>query len=435
MTAVRSAAPENLAFLWGMRPIGLGFSQFHAKLLDNRPEPDGRSDGLHKNRSVNQTGAAELIDWWPIAVAAACAGILMPIGIRARSIGVDEADGARKLHLVPTSRLGGAMVVAACLVALSVVPVAGPMGLSGSLPLAVAALPVVLAGLCEDITRRVRPRYRMLAAVCAAVLASAFSQGIIPRVDLPLVDALIPHLWLALPLTWFMVAGACNAFNLIDGANGLAGGTALIMLGGIAAAAAWSGDTSTMNEALVVMGALAGFLVWNYPRGRIFLGDAGAYFVGFMYAELSIRLVARNADISAWYVIMLAAYPIVETLFSIYRRKIFHRTPSTSSDALHLHSLIYRRVTLPAELRHAGGDRSRANARVAPYLWLHGALCFLVAVAFHQNPRALWIGLAAYLAFYVYRYRALARFRGKRPWQRSMAVEPGPDVIERPDVL
>ncbi|MGH8511952.1 MAG: hypothetical protein ACREU8_11395, partial [Gammaproteobacteria bacterium] len=60
----------------------------------------------------------------------------------------------------------------------------------------------------------------------------------------------------------------------------------------------------------------------NYPRGKVFLGDAGAYFIGFMYAQLSIQLVARNAGISPWFVVALAAYPIVETLFSIYRRKI-----------------------------------------------------------------------------------------------------------------
>ena len=297
----------------------------------------------------------------------------MPLAICARSIGVDEADGARKLHFVPTSRLGGAIVVIACLAALAVAPVSGPPGFSTALPLVLAALPVALAGLFEDLTRSVRPRYRMLAAVVSAMLASTFAGGVIPRLDLPWVDDLIPHLWLALPLTWFMVAGACNAINLIDGTNGLAGGTALILFGGLAAAAGWSGDALTLTEALVVMGPLVGFLAWNYPRGRVFLGDAGAYFIGFMYAELSIRLVARNDDISAWFVIVLAAYPIIETLFSIYRRKILRRAPSMASDALHLHSLIYRRVTLPAALRRPDGESWRANARVAPHLWLHGS--------------------------------------------------------------
>jgi UDP-N-acetylmuramyl pentapeptide phosphotransferase/UDP-N-acetylglucosamine-1-phosphate transferase len=78
-----------------------------------------------------------------------------------------------------------------------------------------------------------------------------------------------------------------------------------------------SSDLVTLTTALVVMGALVGFLYWNYPRGRVFLGDAGAYFIGFMYAELSIQLVARNSKISPWYVIMLAGFPIVDTLLAI----------------------------------------------------------------------------------------------------------------------
>ena len=82
------------------------------------------------------------------------------------------------------------------------------------------------------------------------------------------------------------------------------------------------------------MGALVGFLFWNYPRGRVFLGDAGAYFIGFMYAELSIQLVARNSDISPWYVIMLAGYPIVDTLFAMYRRGVVRHVPLMAPDAL-----------------------------------------------------------------------------------------------------
>jgi len=221
------------------------------------------------------------------------------------------------------------------------------------------------------------------------------------------------------------------------------------------------------------MGALAGFLAWNYPRGRIFLGDAGAYFVGFMYAELSIQLVARNAGISAWYVVMLAGYPIVDTLFSMYRRGVVRRMPLMSPDGLHLHSLVFRRVALPIERRAGerwGGERregerrqaqsapiappqverrrgerrqadrrswdmtlQRANARVAPRMWLHGALCFALAVHFHDNTPALWIGLLAYAAFYVSRYRALVRFGRRRAPLGT--VERRADVAKRPNVF
>jgi UDP-N-acetylmuramyl pentapeptide phosphotransferase/UDP-N-acetylglucosamine-1-phosphate transferase len=375
-----------------------------------------------------------LSEWWPVAVSAVCAAILMPLAIRARSVGHDEPTGVQKLHLVPTSRLGGLVVIVAYFAALAVAAGIAHGGLSAALPMALAALPVALIGAVEDLTGRVRPRYRMIAAVISGALASAFAGGIVPRLDLPLVDDLLRHLWFVLPLTWFMVAGACNAINLIDGAHGLAGGTAFIMFGGIAVAAGWTGDALTLAEALAAMGALAGFLVWNYPRGRVFLGDAGAYFIGFMYAELAIRLIARNSGISAWYVIMLAGYPIVDTLFAMYRRGFVRRVPLMAPDALHLHSLVFRRVAMRIERRTKEPSLQRANARVAPRLWLHSALCFALAALFHDNTPALWACLAAYTAFYVHRYRTLVRFGARRARRWEAGMEPGVDAAKRSNV-
>ena len=181
------------------------------------------------------------------------------------------------------------------------------------------------------------------------------------------------------------------------------------------------------------MGALVGFLCWNYPRGHVFLGDAGAYFIGFMYAELSIQLVARNSGISAWYVIMLAGYPIVDTLFAMYRRGVVRRVPLMAPDALHLHSLVFRRIAMPIERRQGSIDLARANARVAPRLWLHSVLCLALAVLLYDNTPALWLGLVAYTAFYLHRYRELVLFRGRRARRPAEAVE-DPNGVKRSNV-
>jgi len=371
------------------------------------------------------------MDWWPFAVSAACAGMLMPLAMHVRAIG-QEDHGVQRLHDVPTSRLGGIVIVVACAVTLALV-LAGRRDVDyPGLPVMLAAIPVVLFGLAEDLTRKVRPRYRMAAAVVSAAIASAYSGGVVPRLDLPLIDELLKHAWFVLPLTWFMVAGACNAINLVDGAHGLAGGTTLIMFAGLAAAASWSHDVATLTDTLVVMGALVGFLFWNYPRGRVFLGDAGAYFIGFMYAELSIQLISRNSAISPWYVIMLAGYPIVDTLFAMYRRGV-RRAPLMAPDALHFHSLVFRRVALPLERRENENRRQRANARVAPRLWVHSAACLALAILFFNNTPALWVSLAAYTVFYVTRYRDLVLFRSNRPRRASEVVE-DPDGVKRPHV-
>jgi UDP-N-acetylmuramyl pentapeptide phosphotransferase/UDP-N-acetylglucosamine-1-phosphate transferase len=277
------------------------------------------------------------------------------------------------------------------------------------------ALPVFLAGIWEDISRRVSPKQRLAAAVVSAILASVFASGVIARLDIPHIDGWLTNPVFALLLTCFMVAGACNALNLIDGANGLAGGTALLMFAGLAGAAWHVGDHLVFIQAVAVAGALAGFLYWNFPRARVFLGDGGAYFVGFMYAELSIQIVARNEHISAWFVVMLAAYPIVETIYSIYRRKILLRTPSTEPDAFHLHSLIYHGVTLPGERRRQDPNICRANARVSTRMWLHGLLCLALALIFHSNTGALLAGLLVYVIFYIAHYRTLWKPRKPRP--------------------
>ena len=87
-------------------------------------------------------------------------------------------------------------------------------------------------------------------------------------------------------------------------------------------------------------------------------------------------------------------------------------------DALHLHTLVFRRVAMPIERRTERPDRVRANARVAPRLWPHSLLCLALAVVLHDNTPALLLGIAAYTLFYVYQYRLLIRFRRQRdrPW-------------------
>jgi hypothetical protein len=109
--------------------------------------------------------------------------------------------------------------------------------------------------------------------------------------------------------------------------------------------------------------------------------------------------------VSAWFVVMLAAYPITETLYSIYRRKILLRTPSTQPDALHLHSLLFARVALP--LLGPGADRDAANALVAPRLWLHAIACLCIAITFYDQGAMLGANLAAYVVFYHVLYQRI----------------------------
>ena len=120
----------------------------------------------------------------------------------------------------------------------------------------------------------------------------------------------------------------------------------------------------------------------------------------------------------------------------MYRRGVVRRVRLMAADALHLHSLVFRRIAMPIERRQRGPiDLARANARVAPRLWLHSGLCLALAVLFYDNTPALWMGLVIYTAFYVYQYRELVLFRGRRARRLGAAPLKGTSRVKRSNVL
>jgi hypothetical protein len=189
--------------------------------------------------------------------------------------------------------------------------------------------------------------------------------------------------------TCFCVVGVSNAFNLIDGYHGLSGAVAAIILLAIAYVAFQVGDAPIMVCAFAGVGAILGFLIWNYPKGLIFLGDSGAYLIGFWVAELSILLVVRNPDVSKWFPLLLCFYPIFETLFTIYRRVVLRRSNPGIPDAAHLHQVIYKRVVRWAVGSSQINLKNQRNAMTAPYLWILSSAAAIPALLFWKNHIAL----------------------------------------------
>jgi UDP-N-acetylmuramyl pentapeptide phosphotransferase/UDP-N-acetylglucosamine-1-phosphate transferase len=168
----------------------------------------------------------------------------------------------------------------------------------GLLLLATAA-PAFLGGLAEDLTKAQSPRRRLFFTAVSAALAAWILGGIITRTDIPGIDWLVTFPVFAWMLTIFAVAGVANSVNIIDGFNGLAAMCVVMMLGSIAYVAFQSQDPMIGLCALAGLGAVMGFFLWNFPAGLIFLGDGGAYFLGFYVAELSVLLLQRNPQVSS----------------------------------------------------------------------------------------------------------------------------------------
>ena len=160
---------------------------------------------------------------------------------------------------------------------------------------------------------------------------------------------------LAALIAVFTVVGIANSNNIVDVFNGLASMCVIIMLPALAYVAAQVRDPtiSVLVLALAGIRAVLGFFIWNFPAGLIFLGDGGAYVLGFFVAELSILLLVRNPEVAPLFPLLVCIYPVFETLSSIYRRRFIRAVPPSMPDGIHLHSLIYRRV-----VRCAVGSRN-----------------------------------------------------------------------------
>lgn len=329
------------------------------------------------------------------------------------ALGRDKDKGIQKVHTRPTSRLGGGALVFGLVFGASSVWVNQDNAQASDLIfwLCVAGIPVWLGGLAEDLTHKVGPNLRLvLAMLSAAWLYSASGVGV-HHTDVWPVDQLLRIPGASLCLTMLVVAGFTHSVNIMDGFHGLASGLCIIMLLGLTALAWAEGDGLLVQLCLLSAAATAGFFVVNWPYGRLFLGDAGAYLLGFWVVELGLMLVMRNPSIAPMAPVVVGIAPLIETLFSMYRRRLIRKHPVNHPDALHLHTLVYRRLVrkgLPQAI-----NQNQANARVAVYFWIAAVISSFLAWFFRQSTEAQLLLMLLYLAAYTLAYRRLVHFRSK----------------------
>lgn len=314
------------------------------------------------------------------------------------SFGHDKDEGVQKFHTLTTSRLGGMGLIVGLFVSVALSVKSMPEVASIGGWLLIACIPVFAGGLIEDLTHRVSPGIRLILAMASSVFVLFVLGFGVSRTDIFWIDYLLQVQPIFIGLTVLVVSGFINATNIIDGFHGLASGTMALVLLGLVALAHQALDWTMVNLCLITFAVVMGFFFWNWPFGKIFLGDAGAYILGFWVIELGLMIVNRCPNFSPMAPLLVGLYPIVETLFSMYRRKFVRSHPIGHPDSLHLHTLLFRRVVF-------------SNYKVAPYLWILTTLNSVVAYAFADNTFALLSYMIVFAAFYVLIYIKLVKFQ------------------------
>lgn len=324
-------------------------------------------------------------------------------------------SGPQKFHEFSVPRIGGLAIFIA-LIPATVIRISQDITSGYFLAtLLLCSIPAFLAGLAEDLSKRVGILIRLLGTTISAYLVGDIFNAWISSLDILGIDYLLSLPYVSIVITVVALSGLSNAFNIIDGFNGLASMVGVITLLAIAYVCFRVGDITLLICALAMIGAIAGFFFWNYPRGLIFLGDGGAYLIGFWIGALSVLLVARNSLVSPWFAFLVNAYPIFETLFSMWRRKVHQGKNPGMPDGAHFHTLIYRRIMRWAQpnimMNAAEGSKHYANAKTSPYLWLLSSFAVFPAILFWQHTWTLQIFALLFCVSYVWIYRSIVQFK------------------------
>ena len=326
-----------------------------------------------------------------------------------------DFDGPQKFHLLEVPRIGGVAILAGLLIASCIRGLQNKEDGYFLLLLIACSLPAFLSGFFEDLTKHISIKIRLISTGISAALFGYVFEAWISSIGIPISDALFSIPLISIGFTIFAICGLANAYNIIDGFNGLSSMVSIITLLAISYVSFKVGDITLVIAALILIGANAGFFIWNYPKGFIFLGDGGAYLIGYWVGALSVLLAIRHPNISPWFPLLVNIYPIFETLFTMWRRRIHQGKNIGTPDGAHFHTLIYRRILRWAKAGHnnstAANFDTMSNSKTSPYLWLLSTAGIIPAVLWWNNTNFLQACSLVFCLIYLWLYNAIVKFK------------------------
>jgi len=317
------------------------------------------------------------------------------------AVGIVDVPNARSSHDRPVPKAGGAAVAAAFVAGLGGLALVedariDDASLAAFLILAAAA---AAFGLIDDL-RGLSARAK-LAAQAAIAFAFSLSVAHIERITLPGLGTVGLGPW-GHALTALWLVGFMNAFNFMDGINGIAGGAAALAALALGALAAVAGAGFVATASLVLIATSLGFLVYNFPRGRIFLGDTGSQFIAFVLAALAVMGSAKAGEKVSVFVVPMIFYPFLYDVAATLIYKLRVGRPLFAAHRDHHYQLLVR----------MGWPHARVAALYFALVAAHGLAAWALQAAEPQT-RLLWMAapLPAYMAWTAVLYRAARKAR------------------------
>jgi len=287
-------------------------------------------------------------------------------------------DKPQNFHDFATSRAGGIGILAGMIFLLLT-----PLGWK----LLLSILLAFLSGIFEDFHHSLNAKTRLFLQFIAATSAVILTGSVVTYLGLGIY---LPY-WIGVIFSIFSIIGLMNAVNIIDGFNGLASGIVLLILLSFSIVAIQVGNHEILQISMIVATAVFAFFLVNFPKGKIFLGDGGAYLLGFISALTGIFMASNYNEVSPWYILAVLIYPVWEVLFSIVRKSKAGRSPM-EPDAYHLHMLIFKHLT-------------QNNPLTAAVILISVAPFILIPALYAANSGANFVTILLFILYYTLSYR------------------------------
>lgn len=259
----------------------------------------------------------------------------------------------------------------------------------------ISAIPIILIGSKEDLFHNTSPRLRLVIMALSAFLFFYLFPINYPKIDFPLFNLLFSIPLLEEIFFIFCIIVIINGNNLIDGVNGNMGLSCITQLLVIAGLAFITNDYEVLELCLILTIPLFSFLIFNFPLGKIFCGDSGAYFYGFAISLTIIYLFGKHDQLLSWSAVLILIYPSIELLFSFVRKKLFEHKSPFIPDAKHLHSLVFRYLVLQG--------LSKNNSYSLIFLWPF-ILSPLLTIYIHDDIFSIIFAIFTICFIYIFGY-------------------------------
>lgn len=320
-------------------------------------------------------------------------------------VGLKAYRAIQRIHLNETPRLGG-LIIILCLVGFVTQCHLGE-GADILRLILISLIPAMLVALKEDLLHDVEPPIRLLSLIFAGWLFRASYTGALPiMTKVPFVGELV-LLQGGVSLFYILsMAAIANGMNLIDGVNGLCSAVALSILSALLFLSYKTADTVMLFTLFSLILLIIPFMLFNFPFGKIFLGDLGAYSLGLILSMLTIILFGRHPEISPYAAVLILIYPVTEIIFTMVRRAL-RGVSVFRPDTLHLHLKLFY------FLRPQPAYKKMANALVMPTLGILWVFPLLTVTWTYRKPFFVVAAIAIFVGLYLSLYVMLPNIQKK----------------------